>query len=223
MKNTDSLSTTHFQIFDYWKDKAICRNGNIINVDEVEDFDEQIVIIEDDYEPICFGCGKPIIGYYEKEDKIPTDTKDSWNNKKVKSKLDRCHIVPRALGGGVEPSNLFLMCHDCHFLSPDTTNVSAFFRWVYKTRKEHVCGIPHPAILMGKIEDELEMRGLPNIETLLKSIPEEKAKEFMSGGYREWFDKNVGLHATHLVESSYVVGMTDYLLSEVKKCGSQVV
>ena len=170
MKNTDNLSTTHFQIYNYWKDKGVCRNGEIIKIDDIEDFDEQIVIIEDDYEPICFACGKPIIGYYEKKGEPLADIKELWNDRKVKSKLDRCHIIPRALGGGVDPKNLFLMCHECHFMSPDTTNVSAFFRWVYKTRKEHVCGLPHPAILIGKIETFLGAFNVVSFITGIASI-----------------------------------------------------
>lgn len=44
--------------------------------------------------------------------------------------LDKCHILPYALGGSNEPSNFFLMCGDCHDLSPDSAFPDIFFRWV---------------------------------------------------------------------------------------------
>lgn len=44
--------------------------------------------------------------------------------------LQRCHIVPRSLGGGDHPSNLFLMCRECHDLAPNTAIKDIFFEWV---------------------------------------------------------------------------------------------
>jgi 5-methylcytosine-specific restriction endonuclease McrA len=214
MKNTDNLNATHFQIYDYWKNKYIRRDGTIL--DSWED-DNCIPVVEYDDAPLCWGCGEAIIGEYEKKGFDNPDLKLLWNDRKVKSKLNRCHIIPRALGGGVEPSNLFLMCPDCHFLSPDTTNASGFFRWVYKNRKEHVCGMPRPDIIIGKIEEELQARGLQDLISVLQTIPKEKYKEFMADGYKGWFEKNVGLHSTTLVESSIIVGMADYILAEVKR------
>lgn len=52
----------------------------------------------------------------------------------VRSKLNRCHIIPHSAGGEDNPNNLFLLCEDCHINSPDTSNQSNFFRWVYNRR-----------------------------------------------------------------------------------------
>ena len=220
MKNTDNLSTTHFQIYDYWKDKYICRDGTITEDGSIEGC---IPVVEDDYEPMCWGCKEAIIGNYEKKRTDCLELKGLWNDKKLKSKLERCHIKPRTLGGGVEPSNLFLMCHGCHFESPDTSNSKAFFRWVYKQRATHVSGVPNPQIIFDKMNEELESRGLPDLFSILKTIPQENACEFMKNGYKSYFDENVALHSIYLVESSVVVGMTDYFLSEVERLGGQVV
>jgi 5-methylcytosine-specific restriction endonuclease McrA len=43
--------------------------------------------------------------------------------------LERCHIIPRSLGGTDHPSNLFLMCARCHASSPDTGTEVYFWRW----------------------------------------------------------------------------------------------
>lgn len=40
------------------------------------------------------------------------------------------HIVPASLGGKDEAENLFLLCGECHMLSPDTADRSSFFRWI---------------------------------------------------------------------------------------------
>ena len=45
---------------------------------------------------------------------------------------ERCHIVPKSLGGSYECSNLFLMCSECHRRAPNTTEPKVFFEWVVK-------------------------------------------------------------------------------------------
>jgi hypothetical protein len=44
-------------------------------------------------------------------------------------KLQRCHIVPRALGGSEEPPNLVLLCAQCHAEAPNVADPS--FMWVW--------------------------------------------------------------------------------------------
>jgi hypothetical protein len=43
--------------------------------------------------------------------------------------LERCHIVPRALGGPEQPSNLVLLCAQCHAEAPNVADAS--FMWVW--------------------------------------------------------------------------------------------
>ncbi len=43
--------------------------------------------------------------------------------------LQRCHIIPRALGGSEEPSNLVLLCGQCHAEAPNVADPE--FMWVW--------------------------------------------------------------------------------------------
>ncbi len=46
-----------------------------------------------------------------------------------KSKLERCHITPEALGGADEPGNLVLLCHRCHREAPSVQDPR--FMWIW--------------------------------------------------------------------------------------------
>jgi len=46
-----------------------------------------------------------------------------------KRKLQRCHIIPRALGGSEDPSNLVLLCAQCHSEAPNVNDSE--FMWVW--------------------------------------------------------------------------------------------
>ena len=51
--------------------------------------------------------------------------------------IQRCHIVGKSQGGSDEPSNLILLCKDCHDDAPMTKNATAesFFNWIKKSRE----------------------------------------------------------------------------------------
>lgn len=46
-----------------------------------------------------------------------------------KRNLQRCHIIPRALGGEEIPSNLVLLCAQCHAEAPNVADHN--FMWVW--------------------------------------------------------------------------------------------
>ncbi len=46
-----------------------------------------------------------------------------------KRSLQRCHIVPRSLGGSEAPSNLVLLCAQCHAEAPNVEDSD--FMWVW--------------------------------------------------------------------------------------------
>lgn len=46
-----------------------------------------------------------------------------------KRKLQRCHVVPRSLGGSEEPENLVLLCGQCHSEAPNVADPN--FMWVW--------------------------------------------------------------------------------------------
>lgn len=47
-----------------------------------------------------------------------------------KRKLQRCHIIPRALGGSEEPSNLVLLCAQCHSEAPNVNDSEFMWTWL---------------------------------------------------------------------------------------------
>jgi hypothetical protein len=60
-------------------------------------------------EPFCWACS----AYFaEFKDPCPRWGKPEAYDLAVE--LERCHLVSSAVGGSSEPSNLVLLCHDCH-------------------------------------------------------------------------------------------------------------
>jgi hypothetical protein len=77
-------------------------------------------------EPTCWACGEFWWGRYDPPNKAtPQQILRAWN----RAPLQRCHIVASSLGGSDDPSNLFLMCRDCHDRSPNTCSREAFLTW----------------------------------------------------------------------------------------------
>lgn len=114
---------SNYQIFEYWKDKML--NG------------EYNSVICDDGEPSCWACGKPI--QVETQQLLDEcNFKEIWN--RTSGQLQRCHIIPKALGGSNEVDNLFLMCSDCHEESPNIMSKDIFLSWVTQQRKDCVMG-----------------------------------------------------------------------------------
>ena len=52
-----------------------------------------------------------------------------WRCGTTKS-LQRCHIVARSLGGSDEPSNLVILCSECHADSPDVDDSEIMWDWL---------------------------------------------------------------------------------------------
>ena len=47
-----------------------------------------------------------------------------------KGKLQKCHIVPKSLGGSLDPENIIPLCAQCHDKAPDVVDKNEMFRWV---------------------------------------------------------------------------------------------
>lgn len=132
------LRTSHSAIFEYWKDKAITKDGGII-LEESHKETNSIPVVIDWGEPECWACRRSVrnIEDYETyKTLLETDIPKIWNYSKVTSMLNRCHIIPEAAGGEDKPENLFLLCESCHCESPDTENSNNFLKWVYKRRRK---------------------------------------------------------------------------------------
>ena len=48
--------------------------------------------------------------------------------------LERCHIIPHALGGSNHPSNFVLLCNYCHQQAPNVDDEHEMWRFIYKNR-----------------------------------------------------------------------------------------
>nr|DAI37823.1 MAG TPA: HNHc [Caudoviricetes sp.] len=127
----------HEIIFNYWKDKCITSKGTVETMDKY-DFSNSIQVITDWGEPECWLCGKLVDLYdysFYSEALKNGNYNEIWSHSKVKNKLNRCHIIPKALGGNDTADNLFLLCNECHSKSPDTSNPKYFLQYVYNERK----------------------------------------------------------------------------------------
>lgn len=171
----------HSDIFRYWRDKEITPQGK---VSEVSDIDKDAVsVVYDCGEPRCWACGEVIEDVYARsdyEEVLNTDVAKIWDFKEVRSKLNRCHIVPKSAGGKNEPGNLFLMCENCHLESPDTENEQNFMIWVYKKRKS---GIRVNGFSVDKIfRDFIELCKIKNKNPTTCDFNNAAAKIFSHGG-----------------------------------------
>ena len=130
------MKTSHFAIFDYWKDKCIDCQGNV-KENIPENFDGTIEVVTDWYEPECWCCGK-CIPVEKENDYLAWLNEDKlsmiWNCKTLKHHTNRAHIVPQMLGGEDKPENLFLVCESCHKMLPDLSDRKMFLSCVYDYR-----------------------------------------------------------------------------------------
>lgn len=76
-------------------------------------------------EPACMRCG-----YWDESwDDIEPSEKHPYRRWNFAA-LERCHVVPRYLGGSDEVSNLVLMCHPCHARQPDSQDPGVTFEYM---------------------------------------------------------------------------------------------
>jgi len=163
-------------IFEYWKDWL----------------DERCF---DWGEPSCWACGRWWDTKYDVEDPNAPweEIRKAWN----KVPLQRCHIIPKSLGGEDEPSNLFLMCKECHDRAPDTTSREAFFKWV---ENQNWTGR-----VFKSIEEEFKAFGFD--EKTPKEI-EELSDMLISKDFKEWARNKIGIHFSQSGSGSQITPST---------------
>lgn len=194
-----------YKIYEYWKDRRITERGKV-------SFDEGRWVIDDEDSPACFACGKKVFPRVEFWDNWDGSTLDLWKHKKINSTLQRCHIVPRMLGGADTPENLFLLCPDCHAESPDTINRSAFFRWVYRKKKRCTFGLD-VVQFVDDFRAEVEDRGY-SFEQFMGCFREQSIPEFL-----DMIDDGIeraGFHGTQIAPSSMVVCVVDAMETRIR-------
>ena len=215
-----TVSTSHYNIYKYWRDKIIQPDGQVIAVGDVSSLDDEVVV-EEHYYPRCWGCGLSVLRDSKIDEWVTKQCLDEdeesnlkriWNSKETKHKLNRCHIIPGSLGGEDEPSNLFLMCSDCHHLSPDTKYPSMFFKWVIERRKQMLFGTFHPNYILKKVDELLVRDHRITIIDLLERIHKLGGDSKVSN-LQEFMHDRIGTHGNKITESSVIVAVEKWLMS----------
>lgn len=76
-------------------------------------------------EPSCFACG----WYLESAPCYPdVPIPRAWDE----ARLERAHLVPRALGGLEAPDNLVLICQVCHQNAPNVRDAEVMLGWMVR-------------------------------------------------------------------------------------------
>ena len=155
-------------------------------------------------EPTCFGCDQGWEGKYD-----ITNPKASWPEIVrcwERAPLQRCHIVPRSLSGSDHPSNIVLMCRECHDLAPDTSDREMFFRWA-KAQSWYQRRVRELRQCFSDFGFDPEDEALVN---QLTSI-------LVSTDFHEWCKGKVGLHGfqrlplgVRVSPSSFVAALTTH-------------
>lgn len=219
MKKEYNTIPSHGEIYDYWKTKVITKDFKIVDYIDFPEVEGETVI-NDWGEPECWCCGdfvKTIYKHKNYEDNLETNDgiKKIWNYKEVASKLNRCHIKPKALGGSFHPSNLFLLCEECHSKSPDTNNPKIFFEWILRHRK-----IDSKCFFGGYSQTEItdlikEINGMCtgfniNITDLTNYI----SNNINNKEIQKFLSNNINSHGKEIVISSYIGGWIDYYIND---------
>lgn len=178
------------KIFDHWKDKLSDHNIFI-------DWDE----------PSCWACG---FHYSDRYDISNSNT--SWQ--KIlscweKIPLQRCHIVPRSLGGSDQVGNLFLMCRECHDSAPNTLFPQVFFKWVDKQSWwKRECGKITAAF------DSFDISEVDQIE-IMSVIGSAEFKAWISGRMAfHWPQSNYAPTSSRLTPAT-IVGLAAYFFQNL--------
>jgi HNH endonuclease len=98
-----SIKTSKVQIAEYWMDNCPYDEDNM-NVDII------------DMRFHCWNCGN--------------EKRFNGGNDANKTRLQRCHIIPKALGGEDTPSNFVLLCSECHQEAPNCLSKDAMWKWI---------------------------------------------------------------------------------------------
>jgi len=48
--------------------------------------------------------------------------------------IEKCHIIPKSIGGPDTPENMVLLCDECHKEAPDCTNYNFMWEWIKSNR-----------------------------------------------------------------------------------------
>lgn len=194
------MAISKFQIYNYWKDKAITNKLEIKPRAECTAEEEPLSVTEFPDEIFCWACQMPPY-----KQGIHRTLGGLWNSDRL---LQRAHILAKSLRGEDKPENYFLLCPQCHAESPDTTDARLFFAWVrYKRMHES-----YFVVLRRNMKKAAEILGVDEsyvrekFDDLRISRPEEDAY------VRDYILKNCTLHGSFIAPLSQIMIMQKWIL-----------
>lgn len=102
--------------------------------------------------------------------------------------LQKCHIVPKSLGGSDAPSNIIPLCAQCHDEAPDVNDPDEIFLWI---KKNH-----HPFYDTYWLQRGIDESG---VEFSSKKNDPEKFSELVRKGFND-----IGVHFNQKIGGAYV-------------------
>ncbi len=139
--------------------------------------------------PACMACG----WFPNKPPEAHTNNLEArWGYEY--SKLEKAHIVPDALGGSTDVSNLVMLCKPCHLASPDVTDPSEMMKWI-STREDNTLRSQRYRAL----EDHPDYA--PLMTAIEADFPEAIDRAIELAG--EWVESNAGVHDGRFSPGTY--------------------
>lgn len=88
-------------------------------------------------------------------------------------RLQKCHIVPRSLGGLDEPLNIIPLCGVCHDKQPDTADPEAVWEWIHDESNWLTgIGLGHMAEVAEYMMSELKYRDIKDRDAVRRFTDE---------------------------------------------------
>lgn len=107
-----------------------------------------------------------------------------------KRSLERCHIIPAAVGGGDKASNLVLLCRRCHVENPNVSDPEIMWDWLraygtpfYDTFWLIQGAKEYEFIYKKSLEEELRVREITDIDKFKRIVQEEIQKTTFHFGH----------------------------------------
>lgn len=198
------MNINKYEIYNYWKDKAITKNFEVKLWERCTSEDEAVKIIECSDGIVCWGCGL-----------LPYSTVDSdkievlWKHDHL---MNKAHILARSKGGEDVPSNLFLLCPNCHEEAPDTTNPKNFYAWVYHKRKSD----NWVQVYRRELEKAASIKGIA-LEELVGCFGQLNMDSDTIEAMRKQMAERCALHGGAVSMSSKMLSIIDILLESTKE------
>ena len=95
--------------------------------------------------------------------------------------LQQCHIIPKSLGGSLDPSNIIPLCGICHDKAPDVSDKNEMFAWV----KENLT--PLSGLGLGRYDhlNDILTTSLKNLKDEYGEINEEELYDLIRKNYEK--------------------------------------